>query len=975
MLTRMLQRRGTAVQWADVNSTLILSPGEIGLETDTGKFKVGNGVTTWENLSYYLKDSQNEILYSKLNATQNFVGSQILTSAQDNETPLTVTARASQSAALQRWRNASNATLAQIDHQGVLSATGANFTGTVSMSNFAITGLGAPSADSDASTKLYVDNAIAGLAWKMPINLVSASGQNTYINVPLSGTGGTVVLDGHPALTETHNGYRLLLTAQTVAANNGIYVYTQSNGTYTLTRSTDADNWSELKGASVFIQEGTVYGTSSWVQSSHYLTSFSGQVWVQFNGASQITADGGMLKVGNVLSVGGTTNRISIAADSVDIASTYVGQTSITTLGIVGTGTWSANTILVNRGGTGQTTYTTGDILYADTSSTLSKLPAGTVSLPLLSGGAGVAPLYGQIVTSALASSINASTGITYTKLQYVGSQYRVLGRISAGTGIAEELTPDNIITVIAQGTTNLSFARLPTGTTSSTVAIGSHVHAIDDLTDVIITGTPVIRQVIKYNGTNWVNELPSGGISVGPSSPLNPSAGDAWMDTGDGSLYVYFVDATPNPTAPTGQWIQVRANSALEASILTRMSSVEGRATALEASSPVVVTDQSARDAKYPSPVQGNTVFRSDLGYMQRYYSVYNATSNPSGTTGTIGWYEYRGGAPLSENYIINGGFDIWQRGDTTAITTASSYWPADRWNGKRVSYVGSGATFNRIADPGVIGLASSIRCQRNSGDNQVAGLELYHTLESKDSVKLQGKIVTLSFWAKAGANYSVVGNSLSVGVFTGTGYTTEKSLRDGFTGQAQVISYTPTLTTSWQRFSVTGTLAANLVQVGFSFNSGSFAGTAGANDYYEITGVQLEQGSVATSFRRNANSIQGELAACQRYYFRQTSPTSSTFVISHLSCYSPTVSYMMIRLPQTMRVGPTGIEVSSPSHFTVLAAGVARVATAIVAYAVNQDIAGLSITTPSSSGLTGFSGWLEAPTAGAYLGFSAEL
>jgi hypothetical protein len=961
MLTRMLQRRGTAVQWADVNSTLILSPGEIGLETDTGKFKVGNGVTTWENLSYYLKDSQNEILYSKLNATQNFVGSQILTSAQDDETPLTVTARASQSAALQRWRNASNATLAQIDHQGVLSATGANFTGTVSMSNFAITGLGAPSADSDASTKLYVDNAIAGLAWKMPINLVSASGQNTYINVPLSGTGGTVVLDGHPALTETHNGYRLLLTAQTVAANNGIYVYTQSNGTYTLTRSTDADNWSELKGASVFIQEGTVYGTSSWVQSSHYLTSFSGQVWVQFNGASQITADGGMLKVGNVLSVGGTANRISIAADSVDIASTYIGQTSITTLGIVGAGTWSANTILANRGGTGQTTYTPGDILYADTASTLSKLPAGTVSLPLLSGGAGVAPLYGQIVTSALASSINASTGITYTKLQYVGSQYRVLGRISAGTGIAEELTPDNVITVIGQGTTNLSFARLPTGTTSSTVAIGSHVHAIDDLTDVIITGTPVIRQVIKYNGTNWVNELPSGGISVGPSSPLNPSAGDAWMDTGDGSLYVYFVDATPNPTAPTGQWIQVRANSALEASILTRMSSVEGRATALEASSPVVVTDQSARDAKYPSPVQGNTVFRSDLGYMQRYYSVYSVTSNPSGTTGTIGWYEYRGGAQLSQNILINSGFDIWQRGTSISAASNTVTYGADRW----YAYGGT-SVFSQVSTGLPTGSKYALRNSLNTGSGTLLVSQI---IETNNIIPFWGKTVTFSVKVRRSVQ---VTEAINVSILKNTTIDAGH-LTSGWTSIATAAipnASVPTGTTSsdWYTARVTVVIPSDTTADTLRVQVDSI--NVSNSGYLDIAEAQLEAGPVAFPLRRNSPNIQGELAACQRYYWGMSVPgVNEKYPVLGTTESSSTILYP-IRYPVPMRAA-----VSAPEYLNIRAYDMSAVITPSNLFLQNSKTEGCVLVFSVTGGTQFRPTIILGGASTSYINFSAEL
>ena len=84
----------------------------------------------------------------------------------------------------------------------------------------------------------------------------------------------------------------------------------------------------------------------------------AGQSWVQFSGAGQINAGNGMTKTGNTLDVGGTTARITVLADSIDIDAAYVGQTSITTLGVIAIGTWNGTTIAVNRGGTGATTLT-----------------------------------------------------------------------------------------------------------------------------------------------------------------------------------------------------------------------------------------------------------------------------------------------------------------------------------------------------------------------------------------------------------------------------------------------------------------------------------------------------------------------------------------------------------------------------------------------------------------------------------------
>jgi hypothetical protein len=101
---------------------------------------------------------------------------------------------------------------------------------------------------------------------------------------------------------------------------------------------------------------------------------------------------------------------------------------------------------------------------------------------------------------------------------------------------------------------------------------------------------------------------------------------------------------------------------------------------------------------------------------------------------------------------------------------------------------------------------------------------------------------------------------------------------MANGFTGASSFINQTITLTTSWQRFTMSGTVSSLATQLGVIFQY-TPTGTAGANDYFEITGVQLQTGSIATSFRRNAPSLQAELAACQRYYI--TGSMGNTYYI----------------------------------------------------------------------------------------------
>jgi hypothetical protein len=217
-------------------------------------------------------------------------------------------------------------------------------TADVSWGSRKITTLLDPTSPQDAATKNYVDNLVQGLAPKDSVRLASTANIATL--------SGALTIDGVLSVV----GDRVLVKDQTAQAANGIYVV--AAGAWA--RSADANTWTELVSAFTFVSEGTVNANNGYtctVNAGGTLGT-TAVTWVQFSGAGQINAGNGLTKTGNTLDVGGTTNRISVAADSIDIDAAYVGQASITTLGVVTTGTWNATTIAVNRGGTGAVTLT-----------------------------------------------------------------------------------------------------------------------------------------------------------------------------------------------------------------------------------------------------------------------------------------------------------------------------------------------------------------------------------------------------------------------------------------------------------------------------------------------------------------------------------------------------------------------------------------------------------------------------------------
>ena len=216
-------------------------------------------------------------------------------------------------------------------------------TAAVSANSQKITNLALCTADSDAATKGYVDSVAQGLDVKTSVRVA------TTASITLSAT---QTIDGISVIA----GDRVLVKNQGTPSQNGIYIV--AAGAWT--RSTDMDAWAEFISAFTFVEQGTVNSDTGWVCTADpggTLGSTS-VAFAQFSGAGTYLAGNGLGLTGNTFSVTGTSNRISVSGSGVDIASTYVGQTSITTLGTIGTGTWNGSTLTVAYGGTGATTLT-----------------------------------------------------------------------------------------------------------------------------------------------------------------------------------------------------------------------------------------------------------------------------------------------------------------------------------------------------------------------------------------------------------------------------------------------------------------------------------------------------------------------------------------------------------------------------------------------------------------------------------------
>lgn len=263
--------------------------------------------------------------------------------------------------------------VADVDSAGLLSSTfwallnGATSDATVSTlvkrDSSGNIKVATPTDAAHAATKGYVDAARQGLDVKKSVRAA------TTAEIDLS----TDLEDGDTLDTTVTlvTGDRVLVKNQSTASQNGIYVVQETGAPVRASDANGTADTGEVSGGTfTFVEEGSVNADSGWVVSTNgpITVGTDPMAWVQFSGAGSITAGAGLTKTGNTIDVIGTADRITVNPDSVDIASTYVGQSSITTLGTITTGTWNGTDVAIADGGTGSSTASGARTNLAETS-------------------------------------------------------------------------------------------------------------------------------------------------------------------------------------------------------------------------------------------------------------------------------------------------------------------------------------------------------------------------------------------------------------------------------------------------------------------------------------------------------------------------------------------------------------------------------------------------------------------------------
>ena len=318
-----------------------------------------------------------------------------------------------------------------------------------------------------------------------------------------------------------------------------------------------------------------------------------------------------------------------------------------------------------------------------------------------------------------------------------------------------------------------------------------------------------------------------------------------------------------------------------------------------------------------------------------------------------------YQPNFSAGKNAVINGAFNVWQRGTSFTLNSAQAY-TADRF---RFDTGNNATASQQTFTPGtapVSGYESQyyLRYVRTTTTNTD-----YVRTFLEDVRTFAGQTVTFSFWAKVASGTPTLTMMLG------------QNFGSGGSGSVEV-TQNITLSTSWARYTYTTTLGS---MSGKTIGTGSYVyplliiPAAAGTLTLDTWGWQVEASNTATAFQTATGTIQGELAACQRYYWRATTGTGSYAPFAYGPASSTTQGDVIMYFPVTMRTSPTSVDYS-----TVTLQDTSGSNTSPTAIALQQPNPGSTyFRVTVASGLTQFRTYVLGAnnSLNAYIGVSAEL
>jgi hypothetical protein len=493
-------------------------------------------------------------------------------------------------------------------------------------------------------------------------------------------------------------------------------------------------------------------------------------------------------------------------------------------------------------------------------------------------------------------------------------------------------------------------------------ITSGTHLEWLHD----VAIEEPADGDVLTYNSTNgvWENSQIAGVAGPegpeGPEGPQGPAGADG-VDGETGDTGVVISESEPESTDVL--WL----DSDAVAEVPVPTGGTTGQVLAKSSS-----TDYDT---------EWSTLNTADISDITASAAALNSTSSAtSGLTalsnGTSG-ITYQ---PVSHNVIINGAFEINQRSFSSATGGAVNQFAFDRWNTLGINGTNtiSSQTFT-LGEAPVAGYEGKNYLRMTSSGQTLSSAQTLVRQKIEGVRTFAGQTVTYSFWARASSGTPKI--SLEVSQFFGSGGSPSAVTTTDF-GQ-------PTLSTSWVRYSATATIPSlsgktigtandDWIDVKIWTSAGSDlnarTGSMGIqNATIDIWGVQLEAGAVATPFKRNAPSIQAELAACQRYYWR-INADNAYYIPGLAIAVNTTFGNAFITFPTTMRANPTSIDFTL-ANLQISWPNVAFWEVTGLTLSTTLSTHGAMVVWNVASGTTGGTAYTLRITTGGFIGFSAEL